>query len=230
MKDRSRFGPPDLELLGGRPSRRRILRHVAQIVGGVSALSLSAGSARAEPVRPTPSQVAGPHYPKEKPGEADWNLLSVGDGAPPAGEPLELHGTVTNRSERPIAGARVEIWQADNQGIYDHPRDPDRTRFDHRFQGYGALDTGADGKYRFLTLMPVPYGGRPPHIHVTIRRVGAEALTTQLYLKGHPENDRDGLFALMLYPGQKKLMIDPRDATLDNGMRGKSARFDFVVF
>ena len=240
MKDRSRLGPPDpgpsrfelsrLESIGGRLSRRGVLRHVAQIVGGVSALALSAGSARAGQIRPTPSQVAGPYYPKEKPSEADWNLLSVGNGGQPMGEPLELRGTVTNRSGRPVADAQVEIWQADNQGIYDHPRDSERARFDHRFQGYGTLDTDADGQYRFLTLMPVPYGSRPPHIHVTIRRIGAEALTTQLYLKDHPDNGRDGLFALMMYPGQEKLMIDPQDAALDNGMRGKSARFDFVVF
>jgi protocatechuate 3,4-dioxygenase beta subunit len=240
MKDRSRLGPPDpgpsrfelsrLESIGGRLSRRGVLRHVAQIVGGVSALALSAGSARAGQIRPTPSQVAGPYYPKEKPSEADWNLLSVGNGAQPMGEPLELRGTVTNRSGRPVADAQVEIWQADNQGIYDHPRDSERAGFDHRFQGYGTLDTDADGQYRFLTLMPVPYGSRPPHIHVTIRRIGAEALTTQLYLKDHPDNGRDGLFALMMYPGQEKLMIDPQDAALDNGMWGKSARFDFVVF
>ena len=58
---------------------------------------------------------------------------------------------------------------------------------------------------------------------------GQETLTTQLYLKGHPENNSDGLLSLMLYPGQQKLLIDLTDAILENGVNGKKARFDFVV-
>jgi protocatechuate 3,4-dioxygenase beta subunit len=64
---------------------------------------------------------------------------------------------------------------------------------------------------------------------VTIRYRGKEELTTQLYIKDHPENKRDGFMALMLYPAQDKLLIDPADAALEGGMRGKSARFDFVI-
>ena len=211
------------------PSRRAALAWISRVAGGFGLLALAGTAARAAGRQVTPGQVAGPYYPSQKPDEADWNLLSVGGGPPPDGMPLELTGSVSDRAGRPIAGARVEIWQCDNQGIYDHPRDDNHDRFDRRFQGFGATETGTEGQFRFLTLMPVPYPDRPPHIHVTIRRPGRDTLITQLYLKDHPENDRDGLLALMMYPGQGLLMIDPRDADLDGGMGGKTARYDFVV-
>jgi protocatechuate 3,4-dioxygenase, beta subunit len=211
------------------PSRRSVLGWAGRMIAAIGVMSVPGTAAWAAGPRVTPGQVAGPYYPSVKPGEADWNLLSVGEGAPPAGVPLELRGTVSDRRGQPVVGARVEIWQCDDQGIYDHPRDEKRDDFDRRFQGFGALETGGGGHYRFLTLMPVPYPGRPPHIHVMIRRQGLDTLTTQLYLKDHPENDRDGLLALMMYPGQDLLLLDPQDADLDNGTRGKSARFDFVV-
>ena len=213
----------------GALSRRVLLGFAGKMITAAGLSSLFGAAASAASPRVTPAQVAGPYYPTVKPGETDWNLLSVADGAPPEGVPLDLRGVISDRNGNPVAGARVEIWQCDNQGIYDHPRDRNRAGFDNRFQGYGTMETGADGQYRFLTLMPVPYPGRPPHIHVTIRRQSRELLTTQLYLKDHPENDRDGLLALMMYPGQDLLMIDPRDAELDGGAPGKSARFDFVV-
>jgi protocatechuate 3,4-dioxygenase, beta subunit len=206
-----------------------VLGWFGRVMGGAGFLALSGNGARAAGQQVTPAQVAGPYYPRVKPAEADWNLLSVGEGPPPEGVPLELLGSIVNRNGHPVVGALVEIWQCDSQGTYDHPRDENRDEFDRRFQGYGTATSNGEGQFRFLTLMPVPYGSRPPHIHVTIRRDGRDALTTQLYLKDHPENDRDGLLALMMYPGQAKLMIDPQDANLEDGTRGKSARFDFVI-
>ena len=213
----------------GAMPRRRFLKRTLLAIGGSGALVLPAGTASAAGLQITPAQVAGPFYPKDKPRETDWNLLSVDGREAPAGEPLELLGRVSNRKGHPVVGAHMEIWQCDSQGIYDHPRADEQESFDRRFQGYGALETDAGGGFRFLTLMPVPYPSRPPHIHVRIRRGPVEALTTQLYLKDHPENDRDGFLALMMFPGQGELLLDPRDADLGNGIRGKSARYDFVV-
>lgn len=211
------------------PSRRAVLRSAGQALLGIGAAILAGGSARASAPRATPAQIEGPYYPAAKPEEIDWNLLKVGDGPLPDGEPLDLRGAVLDRKGNPVADARVEIWQCDNQGIYDHPGDDNRDKFDRRFQGYGTAVTDAEGRYRFLTLMPVPYPGRPPHIHVTIKSEAHDTLTTQLYLKDHPENDRDGLLALMIYPGQDLLMIDARDADLGFERAGKRGTFDFVL-
>ena len=217
----------------GRVSRRRALARLTQVGAGAMLAALPGGGARSnvsEVLEPTPSQVEGPFYPQNKPVDADWNLLDVASASvPPAGKPLGLQGRVLDTVGRPLAHTTVEIWQSDNQGVYDHPRAEERDRFDRRFQGYGASATGNEGRYRFLTIMPVPYTGRPPHIHVKIRRKGAQVLTTQLYLKDHPENDRDGLLSLLFFRNQDDLLIDPQDAEMPNGARGKTAHFDFVI-
>ena len=64
---------------------------------------------------------------------------------------------------------RAQGYPADHLGVYNHPRAPRRDDFDNRFQGYGEALTDGDGRYRFLTIVPVPYTGRPPHIHVKIK-------------------------------------------------------------
>ena len=177
----------------------------------------------------TPAQIEGPYYPKLKPEEIDSNLLTVSDGGPAEGIPLKLEGKIFDQKGRPIVGAKIEIWQCDNKGIYNHPKAPNRDGFDSRFQGFGSAFTDLEGYFSFLTIMPVADHKRPPHIHVKIYRENREALTTQLYLKDHPENNRDGILSLMLYPGQQKLLIDPIPSKLDLGLKGQSAWFDFVL-
>ena len=179
----------------------------------------------------TPAQVEGPYYPKVKPKEKDWNLLKTvhDNNTRAAGIPLELEGKILDHNGLPIVGATVEIWQSDNNGIYNHPKAPQTEQFDQNFQGFGAIKTNSEGYYHFLTIIPASEEKRPPHIHVKIFRADREALTTQLYLKDHPENNRDGIMSLMLYPGQQKLLINPVNAILEDGIKGKKAWFDFIV-
>jgi len=211
-------------------TRRRALVRLAAIAGGLGLSPFFSGAASADLRMLTPGQISGPYYPKTKPRDRDWNLLSVDGGGPPDGVPLELTGVVTSTAGRPLPAMAMEIWQCDARGVYDHPRADNHADFDRRFQGYGTAETDENGAYRFLTIVPVPYPGRPPHIHVRIRRPdGTETLTTQLYIKDHPENERDGLLALMLFPGQDKLLIDLREAAVEGGLSGKAATFDFVV-
>ena len=62
---------------------------------------------------------------------------------------------------------------------------------DENFQGYGIATTDATGSYEFLTIKPVPYPGRTPHIHVAVSGHGLERFVTQMYVAGEPGNDRD---------------------------------------
>jgi protocatechuate 3,4-dioxygenase beta subunit len=142
----------------------------------------------------TPPQSTGPFYPQEIPLDSDNDLVSINGRAEIAkGEITHLLGRVVEPSGRPVANARVEIWQCDANGRYHHPWDPSEAPLDPNFQGYGRFQTGADGAYRFRTIKPVAYPGRAPHIHFAISGRGMDPLVTQIYVADAPENKRDGL-------------------------------------
>jgi protocatechuate 3,4-dioxygenase beta subunit len=169
-------------------SRRRVLR-------GAGALAVSAAlPAGAAGLIATPPQTTGPFYPLSLPLDADNDLVIV-EGGPEraAGTILHLAGRVLDTDGRPLRGARIEIWQCDAFGVYHHPHDR-RAPADPHFQGFGATTADAGGAYRFRTIEPVPYPGRTPHIHFRIAGPGFEPLTTQMYVAGHPLNERDGLY------------------------------------
>ncbi len=136
--------------------------------------------------KPTPAQTEGPFYPV-----VDIPLRNnlVLKSSELQGEPIVLHGMVMDTFGNPVPDIKIEIWQCDGQGIYDHPNQQNSHNFDPNFAGFGAVITGSDGRYRFKTLYPVPYSSRPPHIHVKLWRDQKELLTTQLYLKGQTGNE-----------------------------------------
>jgi protocatechuate 3,4-dioxygenase beta subunit len=142
----------------------------------------------------TPADFEGPFYPVEIPSDSDNDLLRVvgmDDISP--GQLAYLHGTVVDRTGTPVDGARVEIWQCDEGGVYHHPGDPGKP--DTRFQGFGAMVTSGAGGYHFRAMRPVPYTGRTPHIHFRVSAPGFERLTTQLYVAEEAErNAKDGLY------------------------------------
>ncbi|WP_207062148.1 protocatechuate 3,4-dioxygenase [Motiliproteus sp. SC1-56] len=147
----------------------------------------------------TPTQPEGPFYPATDPTGSDADLTRrLPEGPVAQGQPLLIRGRVLDAQGAPVAGARVEIWQADTFGHYRHPRD--RGRVDPNFQGWGEAITDAGGHYRFHTVKPAPYLAgqewvRPPHIHFRVSARGRPSLTTQLYFAGDPLNERDVLLA-----------------------------------
>lgn len=173
-------------------------------------------------LRPTPSQTEGPFYPVRLPADSDNDLLRNGSRPYAKGQPASVEGTLTDVDGRPLAGATVEIWQCDEAGHYHHPGDGGRA--DPAFQGFGRVTTGADGRYRFRTIRPVPYGGRTPHIHVKVKDGRHELLTTQLYVEGDPHNERDFLWRRLDEAGRRALTVPFRA-----GPDGLQARFPIVV-
>lgn len=186
--------PPNL-------SRRGLLVGAS---AGTGLLQLSPAFA-AGPV-PTPPQTEGPFYPTAFPADIDNDLVQVrGQQARAMGEVLHLEGRVIGVDGRPLAGSVVEIWQCDARGIYDHPRQPGRDRRDQAFQGYGRMIVDAEGRYTFRTLKPVAYPGRTPHIHLKAVTGDGRQLTSQFYVAGDPQNERDGIFrAAARDPGQRE--------------------------
>ncbi len=172
--------------------RRRLL--IAAAATGASTwlptgISQAAGRV---PLVLTPSQMEGPFYPVTLPGDSDADLLRNGGLDYRPTQVAWVEGVVKDPDGAPVAGAVVEIWQCDDHGRYHHPGDGNRA--DPAFQGFGRVTVGADGRYRFKTLKPVPYTGRTPHIHFKVKLGPHDLLTTQLYVAGHPGNGQDGLW------------------------------------
>ena len=169
-------------------------RRIVSMIGIAMLAPLAATPALAEDLAPTPRSTEGPFYPRNLPADSDADLTRVAGRAGRAmGTPLEVSGRVLDRSGKPRSGARVEIWQCDASGRYHHVGENDAS-LDPDFQGFGAVATDADGRYRFRTIKPVPYPGRTPHIHFTVVEGGKRRLTSQMYIEGEPGNARDGLY------------------------------------
>ncbi len=184
-------------------------------LGLASLLTLATPSWATTTRQPTPAETEGPFYPvKPIPLQAD--LIRTAAGL--QGKIMQLGGRVLNAQGKPLTNIKVEIWQCDGQGLYDHPRQTGLERLDPHFAGSGATLTDAQGNYRFRTLYPVPYTGRPPHIHVKLWQGERELLTTQLYLRGQTGNEWFG-------SERERLQIAPQADARGVLMAG----FEFVV-
>jgi protocatechuate 3,4-dioxygenase beta subunit len=212
-------------------SRRRFLRHMA------SGLMVASGGtvwmnnlAFAEELVRTPPQMEGPFYPDRLPLDKDNDLLIINNSITPAvGQITHLSGRILDARGNPVSGAVIEIWQVDNNGAYIHSQDPEGARRDRNFQGFGRFETGKSGEYRFRTIKPVSYPGRTPHIHVKVLKGSRELLTTQCYIKGEPQNERDGLLHDIRDLKQRASLIVPFAPIKESRIGELAARFDIVL-
>jgi protocatechuate 3,4-dioxygenase beta subunit len=157
-------------------NRRRFL------VAGAASIAVP-GLALAQQCRVTPRDMVGPFYIKGAPAQAD--LCASGSGG---SQKLAVSGRVLGAPDcAPLAGALVEVWQADSRGDY--------TQVGAKQDDAGcllraSLKTGPDGRYEFRTVRPGEYPGRPRHIHYRVSAKGHATLVTQLYFareRGVPE-------------------------------------------
>ncbi|MGI8785154.1 MAG: intradiol ring-cleavage dioxygenase [Acidobacteriota bacterium] len=184
----------------------------------------------AQKVTLTPQQTEGPFYPNHLPLDTDNDLLIVNDALKPTiGEITHLTGRILSASGEPMRNALVEIWQVDSNGVYLHTGSNNYAGRDKNFQGFGRFLTGSTGEYYFRTVKPVPYPGRTPHIHFALKTKSRERWTTQCYVKGHPQNDSDGVLKRLQDPkGREALMVD--FAPIKTSRIGELAgRFDIVL-
>jgi protocatechuate 3,4-dioxygenase beta subunit len=175
-----------------RPHRRAFLGTLT-----VGAVFFTTRGAYAEQLALTPAREEGPFYPDQLPLDRDNDLIIISDNLTPAvGEITHLTGRVLDTNGSPIRGATVEIWQCDANAVYLHTGDSGSKadQRDRNFQGFGQFLTDSTGGYRFRTIKPIPYPGRPaPHIHFKVKKGERELLTTQLNIAGHPGNAIDGI-------------------------------------
>lgn len=208
------------------PSSRRLFLGT---LGAGAAFYTVRGLFAEELVR-TPPQTEGPFYPDRLPLDKDNDLVVVRDSTTPAvGQVTHLTGRVLGPNGEPVRGAVVEIWQVDHNGAYLHSGTSNREKRDAHFQGYGRFETGKDGGYRFRTIKPVPYPGRTPHIHVKISKGERELLTTQCYVKGEPQNERDGIWRNLRDPKARDAVTVAFIPVKDSRIHELAARFDIVL-
>jgi len=193
-----------------------------------SSLACSTQLALAQSLIVTPAQTEGPFFPDKLPLDQDNDLIIVaGHRMPAAGEITDLTGRILDLNDKPLAGVTIEIWQVDHNGHYIHTADAS-AKNDANFQGFGRFETGRTGEYRFRTIKPVPYPGRAPHIHVKLRKGGLDLLTTQLYVLGHPLNERDGVLRGIRDIRQHQAVMVPFLPNKDRQSE-LAARFDIVL-
>lgn len=175
-------------------SRRQIIRGAAAL----GATALFTPGVFAEMLSLTPRLTEGPFYPDKLPLDQDNDLVIINDNTTPAvGEITHLTGRILTPSGAPMKNATIEIWQCDANAVYLHTRDSNgkKDQQDKNFQGYGRFETDSTGKYRFRTIKPVPYPGRPAgHIHFKVSQGDRELLTSQIFIRGFKGNAGDGVF------------------------------------
>lgn len=209
-----------------RPQRRAMLAFGA-------AFFATPGLFAEELLKPTPRLTEGPFYPDKLPLDQDNDLILINDSTTPAvGQITHLTGRVLTPSGSPVKDATVEIWQCDANAVYLHTRDSARKedQIDRNFQGFGRFTTGSEGEYRFRTIKPVPYPGRPaPHIHIKVKQGDRDLLTTQLLIRGFPGNQQDGVFRRIRDPQQRELLVTDFKPLPESTMDELQARFDLVL-
>ena len=207
------------------PSRRRFLQGFTATAAG-----LWVPGAFAEALTQTPRQTEGPFYPVDLPLDTDNDLIVINDATDPSlGTVTHLSGRVLDKNGQPIRNAVVEIWQVDNAGVYLHKGSAGREKRDKNFQGFGRFMTGTTGEYYFRTIKPVAYPGRTPHIHFAVKMKGQKKWTTQCYIKGEPQNEKDGLLRRIKDKAQRDSVIVDFAPVKDSKIGELAARFDIVL-
>jgi len=148
----------------------------------------------------TLSELTGPEGIDQRLGVEELDLSSAVAGGPRAlGQLISVFGRVTDEDGSPIAGAVIEIWQANSSGKYIHGLDRFDAPLDPNFTGEGRLLTDSEGRYSFQSIKPGAYPviesgwwWRPPHIHFSIFGPSwMNRYVTQIFFPGEPLNEID---------------------------------------
>jgi protocatechuate 3,4-dioxygenase alpha subunit len=187
----------------------------------------------------TPSQTVGPffHYGLPWKGGADLAGKSELGARPdlfadshyvlnlsaptgtPAGDIIDIIGTVYDAEGKPVPDAMIEIWQANAAGRYRSARDPrNDIPVDPHFVGFGRAATSDHGSYRFRTIRPgrVPGPGnalQAAHIALSVFGRGLlKRLATRVYFAGDPALETDPILCLVAESRRKTLISIPVSA------------------
>lgn len=147
-------------------------------------------------------------------GPLDNDLTRQHDGEP-LGERITISGSVRDEHGAEVAGALIEVWQANAAGRYAHANDQHAAPLDPNFSGAGRCLTDDDGRYHFITIKPgaYPWGNhpnswRPAHVHFSVfSDAFAQRLVTQMYFPGDPLLPLDPLYNAMPDPDVRERLV-----------------------
>jgi catechol 1,2-dioxygenase len=132
--------------------------------------------AAAQQCRGTPRDQLGPFYTRGAPEQTA--LCSSGSGGK---ELLTISGRIQGADCKPLLGALVEVWHADANG--DYSGFTRGKKDDPACLLRASIKTDTEGRYRFSTIVPSEYPGRPRHIHYRVSHTSHTTLVTQLYFE-----------------------------------------------
>ena len=174
--------------------------------------------------------IEGPYYVPGAPERGARGSVPTRDDEP--GTPLVWTGQVTSTDGGALAGAKVELWHADADGLYSQfaPGIPE-------WNLRASFTADDEGRFEIRTIRPAPYriptdgacgrliaaagwhSWRPAHLHVKVSTPGHELLTAQLYFPGDEHNDDDIASAV-----KPELILDPKPAD-----GGETVSYGFVL-
>lgn len=178
--------------------RRNLLKVWAASAAGLLAPKFTIAATACEI---TPSTEDGPLYPAtEIPWASDLTQVPGQPGSA-RGQIAYLFGQVKSFDCRPVSDATIEVWQADNNGYYKHPRHPAPEGLDPCFLYFGKVKANAEGRYVIKTIVPKWYRifdiDRAAHIHMKVRSPENGVFTSEVYFSGEDQDllrDKDPVF------------------------------------
>ena len=161
------------------------------------------------------------------------------------GEDMLIRGHVRDVDGKPIEGATLDVWQANEEGFYDVQQKGIQPEFNLR----GLFRTGPDGSYWFRAVKPkyypIPHDGpvgqllddlgrhpnRPAHLHFILKADGFQPLITHIFDPDDPYINSDAVFGVKksLLAELKRVKDPERARQLDFAGDFWEIEYDFVL-
>ena len=194
-----------------------------------------------KPAGASESTVLGPFHVADAP-KLDMGANISLDGK---GDPMFVHGRITDTDGNPLEGVTIDVWQANDDGFYDVQQKGIQPDFNLR----GVFETGADGRYWFRgakpRYYPVPDDGpvgqlltrlgrhpyRPAHLHYILSADGYEKLTTHIFDPDDPYIRSDAVFGVKESLLAEFKRVEDADRIAELGFSGPfyDVEYDFVL-
>lgn len=220
----------------------------------LAAILLLTGASAARALTATPSTTEGPYYTFSSQNQVVQSGSSVydahffttegtdndlthiyADSTQSNGTLFLLSGTLVNTAGAAVGGAVVELWEADNNGVYNYVSSSSGTNNyagrDKNFQGFGKTTTDSTGAWSFRTIKPGKYTGRIRHFHFKVIIGGSTILTSQfVFSEDSASFTSDGVAAPLARAGTIGLVtLTPTSGTDSSGNAAQIASKQIVI-